>query len=88
MSKKTKEFKNCKCEYYCPVSKCKYGLLGKTSLPTFHSLKVHFIRIHGDKKHSCRRCSKSFSIKSELERHERTYVTYFLKLNRFIYKFF
>ena len=77
MSKKTKLEENCKCEYYCPHEDCKYGLKGKRTLPTFHSLKVHFIRIHGEKKYACNRCNKNFSIKSEMERHQKKYKLYF-----------
>ena len=68
---------NCDCKYYCPVEKCKFNLISTTSstkfLPTFHSLKNHFIRMHGNKEFKCANCSKKFSIKSEMERHESKY---------------
>lgn len=63
---------NCECKYYCPLETCKfyYGNKLNKYLPSFHSLKVHFLRIHGNKSYKCSKCEKSFSIKSERERHE------------------
>lgn len=71
-SKSQKLEENCSCKYFCPVASCKFNNKQKSerSLPTFHSLKNHFIRMHGVKKYKCERCLKSFSIKSEMERHE------------------
>ena len=70
-SKQQKLSDNCTCKYYCPVENCKFSLDQiEKSLPTFHSLKNHFIRIHGNKEHCCLVCNKGFSIKSEKERHE------------------
>jgi hypothetical protein len=64
---------NCECKYYCPANNCKYNYKignGARYLPTFHSLKIHYIRIHGEKTYSCSKCSRKFSIKSEMCRHE------------------
>lgn len=68
-----KLIENCKCKYYCPAINCKYNINinnGERYLPTFHSLKVHYIRIHGKKTYECSKCSRKFSIKSEMCRHE------------------
>ena len=68
---------NCKCKYYCPAINCKYNRKignGARYLPSFHSLKIHFIRIHGEKMFSCSKCSRKFSIKSEMCRHEEKFV--------------
>lgn len=69
-SKSQKLLENCSCKYYCPVENCKFYFGSDKYLPTFHSLKNHFIRIHGVKTFSCSKCQRSFSIKSEMERHE------------------
>lgn len=68
-SKMQKLQDNCECKYYCPVEKCKFYFGSEHSLPTFHSLKNHFIRMHGTKSYSCAKCSKNFAIKSEFQRH-------------------
>lgn len=63
----------CDCKYYCPIDKCKYNLFvsnGNRFFSTFYSLKVHFVRIHTDKKFKCSNCFKEFGIKSEFNRHE------------------
>ena len=70
MSKSQKIKENCECKYHCPKAECKYNINGDRSLPTFHSLKNHFIRMHGIKSFKCAKCFKEFSIKSEMERHE------------------
>jgi hypothetical protein len=72
MSKEQKLNENCDCKYFCPIPDCKFSIINDKQrfLPTFHSLKNHYIRIHGNKKFKCSKCSKSFSIKSEMERHE------------------
>ena len=71
MTKTQKLNENCNCKYYCPIQNCKFNFNeAKRSLPSFHSLKNHFIRMHGNKKFKCSKCLKSFSIKSEMERHE------------------
>lgn len=69
-SKSQKILENCNCKYYCPIPMCKFYYDSEKYLPTFHSLKNHFIRIHGEKNYACKKCSRSFSIKSEMERHE------------------
>ncbi|CAF1063295.1 unnamed protein product [Brachionus calyciflorus] len=68
MSKSQKIKENCDCKYHCPKEGCKYN--GERFLPTFHSLKNHFIRMHAAKSFKCVKCYKEFSIKSEMERHE------------------
>ena len=57
---------------------CKFYYDSEKYLPTFHSLKNHFIRIHGEKNYACKKCSRSFSIKSEMERHEEKYWQFIL----------
>lgn len=69
-SKSQKIQENCSCKYYCPVVACKFHYGSDRYLPTFHSLKNHFIRIHGTKSYACSKCDRPFSIKSEMERHE------------------
>lgn len=69
-SKSQKVQENCECKYYCPVTGCKFVIGSDRSLPTFHSLKNHFIRIHGERSYACSKCKRSFSIRSEMERHE------------------
>lgn len=69
-SKSQKIQDNCSCKYYCPVVNCKFYNGSDRYLPTFHSLKNHFIRMHGEKSYPCSKCKKAFSIKSEMERHE------------------
>lgn len=68
-SKSQKLQDNCDCKYYCPVEKCKFYFGNEHYLPTFHSLKNHFIRMHGNKTYSCTKCNRSFAIKSEMQRH-------------------
>ena len=68
-SKSQKLQDNCECKYYCPVEKCKFFFGNEHSLPTFHSLKNHFIRMHGNKTYCCSKCNRSFAIKSEMQRH-------------------
>jgi hypothetical protein len=65
---------NCKCKYYCPIENCKYNIAimngNSRFMTSYHSLKVHFNRIHGEKTFECNLCKKKFSIKSEMKRHE------------------
>ena len=72
----------CSCKYYCPIDGCKYSLAtNKKStknssssthkyFETFHSIKVHFIRVHGNKSFKCAKCDKFFAVKSDFDRHE------------------
>jgi len=75
LSKLDKEREQCKCQYFCSVDGCKFNVNSarKRSLPTFHSLKNHYVRIHGARRFYCRKpeCGRKFSIKSEMERHEK-----------------
>ncbi len=68
-SKSQKLEDNCNCKYYCPVQKCKFYIGSQCYLPTYHSLKNHFIRMHGKKSYNCLKCNKIFAIKSEMRRH-------------------
>jgi hypothetical protein len=64
----------CDCKYYCPIEDCKYHVSVPTGYPCFmtsyHSLKLHFNRIHGEKAFECSLCKKKYSVKSEMKRHE------------------
>jgi hypothetical protein len=77
MSKSDKMKQNCIGKYFCSVENCKFHIISskKQSLPTFHSLKNHFIRIHGEKRYTCPKpqCDKRFAIKSEMKRHEKRF---------------
>ena len=81
MSKLDKEKKKCECKYFCSINGCKFNKnsANNKSLPTFHSLKNHFIRVHGEKRFSCSKnwCEKQFAIKSEMKRHEKKYSIMF-----------
>lgn len=73
LTRAQRSVEQCNCKYYCPANNCKYNQKinnGARHLPTFHSLKVHFIRIHGEKPYACCKCSRKFSIKSEMSRHQ------------------
>jgi len=78
MSKSDKLKMNCNCKYFCSIENCKFHINSakKHSLPTFHSLKNHFIRIHGERRFSCSKhgCDKQFAIKSEKIRHEIRFI--------------
>ena len=75
MSKLDKEKEKCDCKYFCSFHGCKFNMNSakNKNLPTFHSLKNHFIRVHGEKHYACSKpqCHRKFAIKSEMKRHEK-----------------
>nr|XP_018897617.1 PREDICTED: ATM interactor-like [Bemisia tabaci] len=61
-------------QYYCPVKFCQYhdnikSNKKKIFFDQLKYLKQHFLKVHSEKRFTCSRCDKSFSIEAALKRH-------------------
>ena len=65
VTRSAKSMENCTCKYFCPAVGCKRALNG---LPSFCSLKYHYIRNHRPKTFKCA-CNTYFSIEADYKKH-------------------
>uniref|UniRef100_A0A182K0U7 C2H2-type domain-containing protein n=1 Tax=Anopheles christyi TaxID=43041 RepID=A0A182K0U7_9DIPT len=61
--------------FYCPIISCPYyqsatdSTNGARSFSSLRSLKQHYLKVHGERKHACEACGKSFATESYLRHH-------------------
>uniref|UniRef100_A0A182M2S1 C2H2-type domain-containing protein n=1 Tax=Anopheles culicifacies TaxID=139723 RepID=A0A182M2S1_9DIPT len=62
-------------QFYCPNGSCAYhqtagdGNNGARHFSSLRSLKQHYLKVHGERKHLCEPCGKSFATESYLRHH-------------------
>uniref|UniRef100_A0A182WD49 C2H2-type domain-containing protein n=1 Tax=Anopheles minimus TaxID=112268 RepID=A0A182WD49_9DIPT len=62
--------------FYCPDGSCPYhqtagdGNNGARYFSSLRSLKQHYLKVHGERKHRCEPCGKSFATESYLRHHQ------------------
>ncbi|XP_059164401.1 uncharacterized protein LOC131947266 isoform X2 [Physella acuta] len=57
--------------FHCPVSDCIYNSQSQRYCKSLEILRTHYMKMHSEKKFSCKKCGKSFGLERDCQRHEK-----------------
>ncbi|GFO02945.1 Atm interactor [Plakobranchus ocellatus] len=61
---------NVKKQFHCPVTSCYFNTDSERFFKNMDILRVHYMKVHSEKKFKCVKCEKAFALARDCQRHE------------------